>query len=321
MDIGLKTDDPLVTHVVKIFEDITAIAAPGTWIVDFLPSLASIPSWFPGLQFKKMSEKFTENTKKLINTPYELMREQMNAGTAMPSFVSLFLESRGLEVTPEDIDVIKWASAQIYGAGADTTVSAISAFFLAMALFPDVFSKARMEIDSVVGSERLPLISDRTNLPYVDAVIQEVFRWNIILPNCIPHKSSKDDIHAGYFIPCGSIVIPNVYYMLRDPRTYKDPEQFNPERYLGRYPERDPRPMVFGFGRRACPGRLLADETFFIIVARSIALFDIQKAFRNDAVVNPVHRTVPGFICHPAPYEIAVKPRSEKAVSFVIGHA
>jgi cytochrome P450 len=51
-----------------------------------------------------------------------------------------------------------------------------------MALYPDVFNKARKEIDIIVGTERLPSLLDKTNLRYVDAVIQEVFRWNPIAP-------------------------------------------------------------------------------------------------------------------------------------------
>jgi cytochrome P450 len=39
-------------------------------------------------------------------------------------------------------------------------------------------------------------------------------------------------------------------FMLKDPRIYKDPELFNPERFLGRNPETDPRKIAFGFGRR-----------------------------------------------------------------------
>jgi cytochrome P450 len=38
--------------------------------------------------------------------------------------------------------------------------------------------------------------------------------------------------------------------MMNDPRLYKDPERFMPERFLGENPEKDPRAMAFGFGRR-----------------------------------------------------------------------
>jgi hypothetical protein len=45
-----------------------------------------------------------------------------------------------------------------------------------MMLFPDKQEKAQNEIDAVVGRNRLPEFSDRSSLPYVDALLQEVFR-------------------------------------------------------------------------------------------------------------------------------------------------
>jgi hypothetical protein len=46
----------------------------------------------------------------------------------------------------------------------------------------------------------------------------------------------------------------NDRFMSRDPRNYKDPDRFDPTRFLGSNPELDPRAYVFGFGRRICPG-------------------------------------------------------------------
>jgi hypothetical protein len=63
------------------------------------------------------------------------------------------------------------------------TVSAIYSFFLAMTLHPEVQRKAQEEIDRVVGNDRLPSFADRQQLPYVDAIAKEVFRWNAVAPN------------------------------------------------------------------------------------------------------------------------------------------
>lgn len=199
----------------------------------------------------------------------------------------------------------------------DTTLSTIRGFFLAMAINPAVLKKAQEEIDAVVGTQRLPLISDRTHLPYVNALILELFRWIVVAPYGIPHKTSQDDMYAGYFIPKGSLVMPNIEFMMKDPRLYKDPERFMPERFLGETPEKDPRGIAFGYGRRICPGRLLADETVFIACAMSIAVFDIQKKVRDGVVLEPVRRMVPGFISYPEPYEIDVRPRSIQTTAFI----
>ena len=51
-----------------------------------------------------------------------------------------------------------------------------------MVLYPEVQKKAREEIDRVVGSKSLPSYADRPNLPYVEALLKEVLRWNPVAP-------------------------------------------------------------------------------------------------------------------------------------------
>jgi cytochrome P450 len=102
-------------------------------------------------------------------------------------------------------------------------------------------------------------------------------------------------------------------FMMNDPREYKNPERFMPERFLGENPERDPRELAFGFGRRydqvslymqirfgngcfrQCPGRLLAEDVIFIACTMSLAVFDIQKKVRNGVVIEPVRQMSRGF--------------------------
>jgi hypothetical protein len=58
----------------------------------------------------------------------------------------------------------------------------IRSFFVAMLLYPGMQTKAQDELDSVVGRERLPTFEDRPNLPFIDAMCMEVFRWRPITP-------------------------------------------------------------------------------------------------------------------------------------------
>lgn len=80
-----------------------------------------------------------------------------------------------------------------------------------MAMFPEVQKKAQAEIESVVGSGRLPVASDRKNLPYVDALVKEVFRWYPIVPMGLPHSCLDDAEYKGYRIPKEAILMPNVW--------------------------------------------------------------------------------------------------------------
>lgn len=81
-----------------------------------------------------------------------------------------------------------------------------------MTLNPSVQKKAKEEIDRVIGTSRLPDLSDQNNLPYINAVVQEVFRWHPVTPLSVSHASSEEDIFNGYLIPKGAIIVPNVWY-------------------------------------------------------------------------------------------------------------
>ena len=54
-----------------------------------------------------------------------------------------------------------------------------------MTLYPEVQKKAQAEIDAVVGPDRLPSFSDRNSLPYIEALVKEIQRWNVVTPTGI----------------------------------------------------------------------------------------------------------------------------------------
>ena len=49
-------------------------------------------------------------------------------------------------------------------------------------MHPEVQRKAQAEIDRVVGNDRFPTLADQPDLPYTDALVKEVFRWNPVAP-------------------------------------------------------------------------------------------------------------------------------------------
>ena len=89
------------------------------------------------------------------------------------------------------------------------TFSTLQSFFVAMSLFPEVQRKAQAELDSVVGPNRLPEYSDREALPYINAIVKEALRWQPVLPLSLPHYTMEDMEYSGYFIPKGTVLMPN----------------------------------------------------------------------------------------------------------------
>lgn len=92
------------------------------------------------------------------------------------------------------------------------TAYTLQFFFLAMALYPDVQVKARAELDTVVGPNRLPTFKDRDTLVYTNAIIKEVLRWRPIVPLGMAHRVTQEDIYRGYLIPEGSVIIINAWW-------------------------------------------------------------------------------------------------------------
>lgn len=97
---------------------------------------------------------------------------------------------------------------------------------------------------------------------------------------------------------------------------------FKPERFLGtdNTLEPDPHMYVFGFGRRICPGRILADNALYLTIAQALAVFRIGKAktvrltpngAKEEIVeIEPEVKFQPGVVSHPVPYKTTIEPRS-----------
>lgn len=91
---------------------------------------------------------------------------------------------------------------------------------------------------------------------------------------------------------------------------------FNPSRFLNREdgvaPECDSSRFGFGFGRRICPGRFLADASLFLTIAKSLAVFDIAKCLDDDGKeVELPGDFASGIVSHPCAFQVTVRPRSE----------
>jgi len=209
-----------------------------------------------------------------------------------------------------------------FAAGANTSITGLKFFILAMMVFPEVQRRAQDEIDCVVGGGRLPELSDRPQLPYCTALLKEIHRWNPILALGVPHATKAPDTYAGYFIPAKAIVIPNHWAMLMDPVEYPDPDIFNPERFLpspDKHMPRDPSKIAFGFGRRVCPGEPLAENTIFLVATQILAVFNISKARSADGSVieSAVKISIEGIVRHPEPFQCTIEPRSTEAAGLV----
>ncbi|KAI0634749.1 cytochrome P450 [Trametes polyzona] len=305
-----KGQDRLLEVVEVAMQGFCKASEPGAFYVDNFPILRYVPECLmPGGGFKAVARKMRRDLDEMYDLPFAFVKEQIAAGKAQASFTSSYLEGKH-KAAPSD-EMIKAAAASLYSGGADSAPSAINAFILAMTLWPEVQARAQKEVDGLLGPNptRLPTFADRASLPYVNAIVLEVLRWNPSLPMGLAHRLTEDDVYRDWAIPKGTVVWANIWSMLQDPSIFPEPDEFRPERYLNedgglRRLERheDPAIIGFGFGRRICPGMFFAINSIFIGVATMLAVFDIRKS--KDAQGKEIVPEVDfrGFISHPMPF-------------------
>lgn len=88
--------------------------------------------------------------------------------------------------------------------------------------------------------------------------------------------------------------------ILHNPDMYPEPDSFKPERFInpdGSLREDPVLTSLFGFGKRLCPGRHLADATLFIVVASVLSVFDIKKGKGRDGGPDAYPFTGGGLRC------------------------
>lgn len=316
--------DPLVNLIENAMKHLSLAFVPLSWAVDSIPALARLPDWFPCTSFKKTAREWKATNETAAEIPFSFVRRQMSTGKYRKSFVSNLLAQSMAEnkndpkLAASDEEAIRWTAVSLYAAGSDSTVAILSSFVLAMIMFPEAQRRAQEEIDRAVGRDRLPTLEDRENLPFISGVVKEAWRWNPVGPMGLAHRADEDIEYDKYLIPKGAYLLPSLWWFLHDPKDYSDPERYKPERYMEPLSEPDPADVAFGYGRRSCAGRYFADASVFVTVAKTLALFNIEKAL--DVHGNPIDARlehIPGMINWPKEFAYRIVPRSSHHVELL----
>ncbi|KAF9525611.1 cytochrome P450 [Crepidotus variabilis] len=318
-------EEPLITRVNDLVQRLVKAAYPGEHLVEFFPFLNSLPEFLT--PWKKWADEWHRKDSQLFMDYYTTVRDRVLAGDERPSLVSSLVK-RAEESNFTEREKA-WVAGVMISAGAETTAAVMAWFFLAMTLYPEVQRKAQEEIDIIVGRDRMPNFDDLESMPYLRALVREILRWRPVDPIGLQHQSMEDDVYEGYFIPKGTLVIFNVWAMNRDPELYgEDFDAFRPDRFLNEDGQLKPTHpttkgeghVTYGFGRRICVGRYVANNTLFIDIAHILWACKIEKAKNfdgTDVKYNDHANLKEGLVVRPAPFRNVIKPRFAEAPKIV----
>ncbi|KAG7458675.1 hypothetical protein MATL_G00223160 [Megalops atlanticus] len=208
-------------------------------------------------------------------------------------------------------DYLFYIIGDLFIAGTDTTTNSILWILLYMSIYPDIQEKVQAEIDSVVGSDRVPSLTDKASLPFTEATIMEVQRMTVVVPLAIPHMASETTVFRGYTIPKGTVIIPNLWSVHRDPTMWDNPDDFNPYRFLDQNGQivRKESFIPFGIGRRLCMGEQLAKMELFLMFSNLMQAFSFRLP---DGLPPPAMGGRFGLTLAPCPYTVHITPRGHR---------
>ncbi|PKU68301.1 flavonoid 3'-monooxygenase CYP75B3-like [Dendrobium catenatum] len=253
-------------------------------IGDFVPGLAWLDLQGVVKKMKKLHRRFDEFFEGIIAEHREA-EEKADSDGKRSDMLSILIglneeaSGEGIKLTDKGIKALL---LNLFVAGTDTTSSTVEWALAELIRHPNLLKQAQIELDSVVGSDRLVSESDLPNLPFLQAIVKETFRLHPSTPLSIPRIASKDCEIDGYLIPEGSTLLVNVWSIARDPFMWPDePLAFRPERFLvGGLHEgvdlkgNDFELIPFGAGRRICVGLSLGLRMVQFLTATLIHAFD-----------------------------------------------
>ncbi|CAN6560740.1 hypothetical protein C1H46_034796 [Malus baccata] len=193
--------------------------------------------------------------------------------------VLLCLQKERVHMADSPIDgvSIKAIILDMFVAGTDTSFTLLEWTMSELFRHPMIMEKLQNEVRGIVGNKTdIIKEDDLVGMHYLKAVIKETLRLHPPVPLLVPRMSSQDATINGYIIKANTQVIVNAWQIGRDPKSYNNPEEYEPERFLNStldYKGNDFQYIPFGAGRRGCPG------IQFAMAVQEIALANLMHKF------------------------------------------
>ncbi|CAL9214787.1 unnamed protein product [Arabidopsis halleri] len=177
-----------------------------------------------------------------------------------------------------NLDHVKGTLMDLFLGGIDTVAIIIVWAMAELMRNPKVMKKAQEEIRAVLGSKREKITEeDVDKVEYLKLVMKETFRLHPAVPS-IPRETMSHQIKIqGYDIPPNTRIQINTWAIGRDPKIWRNPEEFIPERFVDsaiNYKGQNYELLPFGSGRRICPAMPMASNIVELGLLNMLYFFD-----------------------------------------------
>jgi len=263
---GLDESETLVQLRDQLIRLLFKATRPYLLLPWFQVDLGPYSPW--GRQVRMMKEINT-----LLFATFAQRRAEGPAGRT--DILTMLLEARDEDGQPLSDQHLRDEMLTLLIAGHETTATSLSWIFSRILKRPDVIEKLRAELQTVVGTG--PVMPKHVaQLEYLDATVKETLRLNPIVP-LVGRRLQTPTCIGGRELPAGVVASPCIYLTHRRPDLWPEPEQFNPDRFLGKKPT--PYEFFpFGGGVRYCLGAAFATYEMKIVLAEILSRTELHLA-------------------------------------------
>ena len=197
----------------------------------------------------------------------EMARRRKEPRADQDDVLSLLLDAHDESGEPMTDKEIRDQLLTMLVAGHETTATALAWAFERMLRYPRVVERLRAGLEE--GDSR-----------YVDAAIKESLRLRPVVP-ITARKLSAPLVVGGRRYAPGTVLMPCIFLLHRNPEVYDKPDEFRPERFLDGQPATYAW-IPFGGGVRRCLGASFALLEMRIVIEAVLRNLDVRPAERRD---------------------------------------
>lgn len=258
-----------------------------------------IPAWLPTPNNRRIRRSVA--TLNAVILPI-IVRRRENAGDH-GDLLSMFL----MAADSEDDDrrmtdsQVRDEVVTMFLAGHDTTSHLLAWAFLLLARHREVYRRMQQEADAVLPAG-VPGMEDLRRLTYCEMVLKEVVR--LYPPVYLILREPVADVEVGGFaFSRGQMLFLCPWMLHREPRNFKNPEQFDPERFAEGRADEIPKGayIPYGAGPHQCIGREFGIMEALMVISQVARRYDMEPE--------------PGQSLEPEPL-ITLAPRHGVTVTF-----
>lgn len=260
----------------------------------FPASISAFGELLDHVPFHPATRRFRDARTQLDAVIFRLIAERRREGTDRGDLLSMLLSSRDEAGAPMPDELVRDEALTLLLAGHETTANALTWTWDALAHSPEAEARLHAELDAVLG-DRDPVPDDVGRLGFTRDVIAEAMR---LRPPAwvVGRRVIRPFQLGGWDVAPGSIILAAQIVTHRNPRYWKEPDAFRPERWSNGEAAALPRGAYFPFGggNRVCIGESFAWTEAVLVLATLARRVRLHAVDTSEIPLEPLVTLRPG---------------------------